>query len=207
MATKTCKLVCIAGPIGVGKTTCAESLSRLFGAKRITENLTANRHLKVFYQDMAGYALRTQMDFLLARSRQLAMLGAHFGPGDIVVADYHFAKERIFAELLLKPYELAVYNDNYESVAKDIPKADAVVYLKAPPATLLANIHKRGRPYEQSIDPAYLERVANAYEKCFADFDESPIVVVDAGGKDFAHGSAAVAEIAGRVTKIIGGES
>jgi len=203
MATKNYKLVCITGPIGVGKTTCAESLSRALGARRVTENLAANRYLKAFYQDMERYALATQTDFLLSRSRQLAMLASHAQPGTVFVADYHFAKERIFAQLLLKEYELAIYNDNYETAAEHVPAADAVVYLKASPATLLDNLRKRGRPYEQDISPAYVERVAEAYEEHFSRFDESPLVTVDADGKDFSMASPAVADIARRVTDII----
>lgn len=205
MGTRNYKLICITGPIGVGKTTCAESLARPLRARRVSENLAENTHLKAFYNNMEEYALRTQMEFLLGRSRQLATLGAQGEPGTVFVADFHFAKERIFAELVLKDHERAVYDENYASVAASVPKADAVVYLKAPGAALMANIRKRGRAYERNIDPAYVERVADAYEKAFGSFSESPLLTVSAEGQDFTRGSSAVADIAAWALDTIGG--
>lgn len=93
------RYISVEGPIGVGKTTLARRLRESFGAKLLLEDPEGCPFLPRFYQDPERYALPTQLHFLLARCRQQEQLSEEGVPAAGLVADYLFAKERIFAEL------------------------------------------------------------------------------------------------------------
>ena len=77
--------VAIEGVIGVGKTSLARLLQRIFEAETVLEIVEENPFLSSFYQDQAKYAFQTQIFFLLNRFRQMQVAdhgigGAGFGP-------------------------------------------------------------------------------------------------------------------------------
>jgi deoxyadenosine/deoxycytidine kinase len=96
-----------------------------------------------------------------------------------VVADYTFAKDRLFAKLTLDDAELALYENVYELIAPLVPQPDAIVYLRAAVDTLVHRIEARGRSFERDLTPAYLARLSDAYEAFFTGFDAAPVIVVD----------------------------
>ena len=70
---------------------------------------------------------------------------------------------------------------------KEIPKPDVYVYLFQDTKRLLENIEKRGRAYEQNIDPAYLEQIRQGYFRFFKQQNDFPILVIDTNNIDFVH--------------------
>ncbi len=114
-------------------------------------------------------AFRTQLFFLLSRHRQQRAALPHLATGGGVVADYIFAKDRLFAKLTLDTAaaELALYDALYDLVAPHVPRPAAVVYLKAALVTLLQRIAARARPFERDLIPDYLNRLATAYDAFF----------------------------------------
>ena len=77
------------------------------------------------------------------------------------------------------------YRDLYQAVAAILPPPDLVIYLRASVETLLHRIRQRGRPYEQQIDPAYVQRLNDLYETWFEHFTLCPILTVPADRLDF----------------------
>lgn len=172
-------LVAVEGPIGVGKTTLARRLADHLGAELLLEVVEENPFLHGFYQDIRGRAFPTQVFFLLSRHRQQKAVLGRLTAGQAVVADYMFAKDRLFASLTLDEAELALYEAVYDLIVPQVPRPDLIVYLRATLETLLRRIAARSRPFERALTPAYLDRLAAAYDAFFDRFDDAPVVTVD----------------------------
>jgi deoxyadenosine/deoxycytidine kinase len=175
------RLVVVEGPIGVGKTSLVRRLADSLGCASLLEDPDDNPFLERFYQDPRGAAFATQLHFLFQRSRQLEGLRQ----GDLfasrgLVADFLFAKDRLFAELTLDKHELALYDQVYSRLSMEAPRPDLVVYLQAPVSVLMQRIRRRDRRAEQTLDPDYLQRLADAYTEFFYHYDQSPLLIVNA---------------------------
>jgi deoxyadenosine/deoxycytidine kinase len=177
--------IAVEGPIGVGKSSLARLLAERVGAKLVLESVEDNPFLEKFYLDIRGYAFQTQLFFLLGRHRQQRELAQSELFNEAVVSDYLFDKDRIFAYLNLTEHELALYERVYAFLVKEVPKPDLVVYLQARTDVLLSRVRQRGRPFESSIDPAYLDSLANAYNRFFLHYDSTPLLIVNTERLDF----------------------
>ncbi|HID88866.1 MAG TPA: deoxynucleoside kinase [Anaerolineae bacterium] len=172
----------IEGVIGVGKTTLARLLQPRFDAELLLEVFEENPFLSDFYADRERYAFQTQIFFLLSRYRQQQRVQLNNRP---LIADYTFAKDRLFAHLNLQGDELEMYERVHRALAEKIILPDLIVYLRASPETLMARIAMRDRPYERGMDPAYIESVRQAYEDHFAQYDEVPVLAIETDELDF----------------------
>ncbi len=179
------RYICVEGPIGVGKTALAERLAERLRAKLVKELVEENPFLDKFYGDMRNYAFQTQLFFLLSRHKQQRDLLQPELFHDVVVSDYLFDKDRIFAHLNLSEHELALYDRIYKFVAEEIPKPDVVVYLQARVEVLLARIKQRARQFEAAIDPTYLAELADAYNHYFMHYEAAPLLIVNTERLDF----------------------
>ncbi len=179
--------IVIEGPIGVGKTTLANKLGFSFGSDLLLEDANENPFIEKFYDNPAAAALPTQLFFLLQRARQLNAMkqGDMFNP--VRVADYLIEKDRLFAELTLDADELDLYEQVYTSLTIDVPTPDLVVYLQAPVEVLLERIQKRGLKHERFIEAAYLQRLCDAYIQFFYQYNNAPLLIVNAADIDFAN--------------------
>ncbi len=187
------RYIAVEGPIGVGKTALAELLARRLQARLVLEGVGENPFLEKFYRDMRGYAFQTQLFFLLSRYRQLretfqtqmVVVGGALVPGQVVVSDYLFEKDRIFATLNLTDDELSLYYRVYDLVKQDVPQPDMVIYLQARVDILLARIKQRGRKFEENIDPEYLKNLSNFYNSFFLHYEAAPVLIVNTDRLDF----------------------
>ena len=178
------RFIVVEGPIGVGKTSLAERLAKRFSAELVLEHVEENPFLDQFYSSGGKIALPAQLFFLFQRTRQLELLNQADMFAPIRIADFHVAKDRLFANLNLNPDELELYNQIYDKLDVDIPQPDLVIYLQASVDALIARIAQRGNPYERSIDRDYLEQVADVYARFFYDYDETPLLIVNASTID-----------------------
>ena len=180
------RYIAVEGPIGVGKTSLAERLASGLGARLVQEQPDENPFLTSFYRDPKRHAMSAQLFFLLQRYQQQGELGQGdlFAPGGIV-ADYVFAKDRLFASLTLSNDELALYDRIYHMLRPRVATPDLVVYLQARTPVLLDRIRKRGRPSEKPIRAEYVEEVARAYAEFFFHYNDGPLLIVDASELDF----------------------
>jgi deoxyadenosine/deoxycytidine kinase len=178
--------IAIEGPIGVGKTELARRLGERLDALMVLEP-TDNPFLEAFYRDRRGSAFATQVWFLLARHGQQRDLRQGNLFHQVLVADYLFERDRIFAHLNLDDAELATYEQLFEVLARDVSRPDLVVYLQARVGTLLDRIGRRGRPIERRLSEAYLGEVVRAFDHFFFRYDDAPLLVVDTNEIDPAH--------------------
>ena len=129
------RYIAVEGPIGVGKTSLARRLADAFGCTLIEELADTNPFLGRFYEDPPRWSLQTQLAFLLTRYRQQRSLAAE--PRERgAVADYLFAKDRIFAEMNLQGDELGLYREVQGLLSEPVPAPDLVIYLEARPRTV-----------------------------------------------------------------------
>jgi deoxyguanosine kinase len=178
------RYIAIDGPIGAGKTTLANTLVERFGGRLITEPVDENPFLGSFYEDRRKYAFQTQLFFLLSRFQQQQQLFQQDLFNQVTVADYLFAKDRIFAALNLDANELALYEQVYTLLGGRTVKPDLVIYLQARQEVLLTRIRRRGRPIERNLDAAYLESLSKAYNDFFFHYDDAPLLVVNTSDVD-----------------------
>lgn len=171
--------IAVEGPIGVGKTTLSRMLSEQFNARLVLEEAEENPFLPDFYKDTRRYAFQTQVFFLLSRFRQQKELEQQDLFRQATVSDYIFAKDRIFAHLNLSPEEVDLYENLYRILDARIRKPDLVIFLQASVDALRERIKKRGILYEKSISGAYIERLCQAYNQFFFEYDDTPLLTVN----------------------------
>lgn len=178
------RFIAIEGPIGVGKTSLARRLAKSFDADLILEHSEDNPFLEQFYESGRKTALPAQLFFLFQRARQLEALKQTDLFSPVRIADFHILKDRLFAGLNLDQDELALYDQVYEKLDVDTAVPDLVIYLQASVDALMSRIAGRSIEYEQRMDRHYVEQVAEAYAKHFYDYDESPLLIVNASTID-----------------------
>jgi deoxyadenosine/deoxycytidine kinase len=168
----------IDGPIGVGKTTLVDLLTRRFEGVKVLEDVE-NPFLDKFYKDRPGAAFQTQLYFLLSRFKQQQETIQRELFQRLVVADYPFHKDRIFAYMNLSDDELLIYDKLYAMLEPQVPPADLVLYLEADVDTCIGRIRRRQRAYERHIAREYLVELIDAYNHFYHHYRRSPVLVVD----------------------------
>lgn len=197
--------VVVEGPIGVGKTTLANKLAVSFGSDLLLEGAEKNPFLEKFYEDPKAAALPTQLFFLLQRARQLKDMKQDDMFNPVRVADFLIEKDRLFAELTLDSDELELYEQVYTNLTIDVPSPDLVVYLQAPVETLLERIQKRGLKHERYIEAAYLQRLCDSYIQFFYQYNNAPLLIVNAADIDFANNEDDYQLLHQRITEVQSG--
>jgi len=156
--------IAIEGNIGAGKTTLTKMIGDDFNAKLVLERFADNPFLPKYYKDMERYAFPLEMSFLADRYQQLSDDLAQFDLfKSFIVSDYYIFKSLIFAQVSLSKEEYKLYRRIFDVMYKEITKPDLYVYLHQSTESLLENIKKRGRDYEQNIQPQYLEQIHQGY--------------------------------------------
>jgi deoxyadenosine/deoxycytidine kinase len=178
--------IAVEGPIGVGKTSLVNLLAKRFRGTKILEDVD-NPFLAEFYKDKRGAAFRCQLFFLLSRYDQQRSISQRDLFTELILSDYSFPKDKIFAYLTLEDSELMIYNRLYEMLRESVPKPDLVIYLQASLDTLIKRVKKRGKAYEKSISQEYLKEISEAYSHYFYRYDETPLLVVNTNEIDFVN--------------------
>ncbi len=178
------RYIAVEGPIRVGKSTLAGIIAERLHAQRIAEP-DDNPFLRPFYDGERGAAFQAQFAFLVRRYEQLRSLDVGPKSRRIVVADYIFEKDKLFACLNLTDAELDTYNRYYNLFREQVPTPDLVIYLQATPEVLKKRLRKKGSPAETAISDDYLEEVVRAYEHFFFHYTASDLLIVDTSQIDF----------------------
>jgi deoxyadenosine/deoxycytidine kinase len=177
--------IAVEGPIGAGKTSLARRLAERLGAELLLEEPGENPFLARFYQDMARFALPTQLFFLFQRARQLEALAQPDMFGRATVSDFLLEKDPLFARITLSGDEMALYQKIYDAIRPRAPAPDLVVYLQAQPATLHERVRRRAAEYERGIGEDYLALLAEGYARFFYNYGAAPVLIVNSENLNF----------------------
>ncbi|MBT8295127.1 MAG: deoxynucleoside kinase, partial [Gramella sp.] len=181
-----CNYIAVEGNIGAGKTSFSTMVSEDFNAKLILERFKDNPFLPKFYEDKDRYAFSLEMSFLADRYQQLSDDLAQYDLfKDFVISDYDVFKSLIFAKITLHEDEYSLYHKLFHLMYKELVKPELYIYLYQNTDRLLENIKKRGRDYEQNIQPEYLIDINKSYLNFIKSQSNMKVQVIDISGLDF----------------------
>ena len=179
--------VAIEGTIGVGKTSLANLLSEKLSAKLVLEAFEDNPFLSDFYEDPERHAFQTQLWFLLQRYQQQQDLRQVDMFQNLVITDYMFVKDRLFASLNLNEKEMSLYDTVANMMERNVIQPDLVIFLQADTGTLMKNISKRGRDIEKNISEDYIDALNQVYNEYFFRYQDTPLVIINTNNIDFVN--------------------
>ena len=179
------RFIAVEGAIGAGKTSLVNLLEQQYGARVILEENDANPFIAKFYEDQETYSFQTQIFFLLSRYNQYMELAQRDLFNSVVVIDYLFQRDKIFAQLNLEDHEYRLYDQIFNLIGSKAPKPDLVIFLQASTEVLLQRVSKRGRDYEAFMDPDYLDSVNKAFNNFFFYYSDTPLLVINTNEIDF----------------------
>ena len=197
--------IAIEGPIGVGKTSLANMMAKELGARLVLEEFDENPFLPEFYKDPERFAFQTQLFFLLQRYRQQQELRQVDMFQNLLVTDYMFVKDRLFASLNLNEKEIQLYDTVANLLERNIIKPDLVIYLQADTETLMKNIDKRGRDMESEITYDYIDALGQVYTEYFFRYQETPLVIINTNNIDFVHNQDDLQEVINYIRQPVSG--
>jgi deoxyadenosine/deoxycytidine kinase len=173
------QFIVIEGLIGVGKTSLCRILQQERGARLVLEPCDDNPFLASFYADAERFAFPAQMFYLASRFSQQMNLKQGDLFSDLIVSDYLWEKDRLFAEQTLAGHEMALY-DRFSSLLQgSITPPEFVIFLDSPTDVVMSRIHKRAIDAEQVIEAEYLDQLRERYYALWNRYTASPVYVVD----------------------------
>ena len=188
--SRNIQFFCIAGNIGSGKSSLTLKLSEEFGWRAYYESVDDNPYLPDFYADMKRWAFHLQVYFLSKRFQTHKEIVAS---GDSVIQDRSIYEDaEIFAYNLhdigkMDDRDYENYRSLFYTMIDYLKPPDLMIYLKCSIDTLVKQIRRRGRSYEQSIPVEYLEQLNGHYERWIASYDLGPLLIIENDGLDFVH--------------------
>ena len=197
--------IAIEGPIGVGKTSLANMMCKELGARLVLEAFEENPFLPDFYKDPERYAFQTQLFFLLQRYRQQQELRQVDMFQNLLITDYMFVKDRLFASLNLSEKEMHLYDTVANLLERNIIKPDMVIYLQADTDTLMKNIAQRGREMETEITYEYIDALSQVYTEYFFRYQDTPLVIINTNNIDFVHNEDDLKEVINYIRQPVSG--
>ena len=195
------RFIAVEGAIGAGKTSLVNLLGENYGARLILEETESNPFISKFYEDKEAYSFQTQVFFLLSRYKQYMQLAQRDLFNSVVVIDYLFQRDKVFARLNLEDHEYNLYEQIFSLIDVKTPKPDLVIYLQASTEVLQERVAKRGRDYEAFIDPDYLDSVNKAFNNFFFYYSETPLLVINTNEIDFVEKKCDLDELIKKINK------
>jgi deoxyadenosine/deoxycytidine kinase len=182
------KFVAIAGNIGVGKSTLVSMLCNRLGWQPFFEPVGDNPYLADFYRDMHQWSFQSQIFFLTRRLRSHRQLLDHPTSAiqdRCVYEDAEVFAQNLFLQGLMDERDYLSYHELYRVLSEFLPPPDLVLYLRASVNTLQGRITRRGRDYERTITPEYLNQLNTLYETWIDNFSLCPVLTVPADALDY----------------------
>ncbi len=180
--------VAVAGNIGSGKTTLTGLLAKHFKWKPHFEDVENNPYLNSFYEDMQRWSFNLQVYFLNSRFRQVLEIrksGENVIQDRTIYEDAYIFAPNLHAMNLMSTRDFENYISLFELMSSFIQPPDLLIYLKASIPTLVSQIQKRGREYEESIRLDYLKLLNERYENWINNYKLGKLLFIDVDNLDF----------------------
>jgi deoxyadenosine/deoxycytidine kinase len=202
------KHIAIAGNIGAGKTTLTQMLAKHYKWQPHFEDVEHNPYLVDFYEDMPRWSFPLQIYFL--NNRLKSLLEIREGSASViqdrtVYEDAYIFAPNLYDMGLMTKRDYENYSSFFESLKKMVKAPDLLIYLKAGIPTLVDQIQKRGREYEENIRLDYLKRLNEFYNKWIDKYNDGPLLVIDADNLHFEENEEDFAEVVRRIDAQING--
>ena len=181
--------IAIAGNIGSGKTTLAGLLSKHYGWEAHYEDVDTNPYLNNFYEDMQRWSFNLQIYFLNSRFRQVVEIrekNKKVIQDRTIYEDAYIFAPNLHAMGLMSSRDFNNYSSLFELMSSLIDPPDLLIYLRASVPTLVSQIQKRGRDYENSIRLDYLKKLTERYEDWISGYDLGKLLVVNVDDLKFS---------------------
>jgi deoxyguanosine kinase len=180
------RYIVVEGNIGAGKTSLATILANVHNADLVLESFAENTFLPQFYAQPERFAFPLEMSFLAERYQQIHQAQQQMEiEGRKLVGDYIFEKSRLFADVNLKGAELDLFTRFFKMIEGGLRKPDLLIYLHKSTPTLLRNIERRGREYEQQIKADYLDQLSKRYIDYLNTLTNQRVLLIESDELDF----------------------
>ncbi len=200
--------IAIAGNIGSGKTTLAGLLSKHYGWEAHYEDVETNPYLNNFYEDMQRWSFNLQVYFLNSRFRQIVDIrksGKTVIQDRTIYEDAYIFAPNLHAMGLMSSRDFENYSSLFELMSSFIEPPDLLIYLKAGVPTLVNQIQKRGRDYENTIRLDYLKRLNERYNEWIDGYKHGKLLVIDVDNNKFFERPADLGEVIQKIDAEIHG--
>ncbi len=183
------KHIAIAGNIGAGKTTLTKLLAKQYGWTPQFEDVENNPYLNDFYEDMVRWSFNLQIFFLNSRFSQIINLQKE---NEVTIQDRSIYEDAyIFAPNLhemglMTNRDFKNYMGLFDTLHSMVKPPDLMIYLRASIGTLVNQIQKRGREYEDNIRLDYLKRLNEFYENWVKTYSHGKLLIINVDELNFA---------------------
>lgn len=178
----------IAGNIGAGKTTLTKMLAKHYKWEAQLEDVVDNPYLDDFYNQMERWSFNLQVYFLNSRFRQISQIqtsGKDIIQDRTIYEDAHIFAPNLHAMGLMTNRDFENYSSLFELMESFVKGPDLLIYLRSSIPNLVAQIHKRGRDYENTISIDYLSRLNERYEAWITKYNKGNLLIIDVDNLDF----------------------
>jgi len=182
--------IAVAGNIGAGKTTLTQYLAKHYRWEPHFEDVVDNPYLDDFYHQMERWSFNLQIYFLNSRFRQIMQFrqsGKNIIQDRTIYEDAHIFAPNLHAMGLMTNRDFDNYSSLFELMENFVGAPDLLIYLRSSIPNLVAQIHKRGRDYENTISIDYLSRLNERYEAWITQYNKGKLLIVDVDPIDFVN--------------------
>ena len=180
--------IAVAGNIGAGKTTLSELLAKHYKWTAHYEDVDENPYLNDFYNDMQRWSFNLQIYFLNSRFKQIIEIRK--SEKTIIQDRTIYEDAEIFAPNLhsmglMSTRDFTNYKALFDLMVSLIEPPDLLIYLRAGVPTLVNQIQKRGREYENAIRLDYLKQLNERYDAWISSYKMGKLLVINVNDLDF----------------------
>jgi len=200
--------IAVAGNIGSGKTTLTKLLSKHFKWQTDFDNADDNPYLTDFYEEMQRWSFNLQVYFLNTRfNKQLEIhqIGKSVIQDRTIYEDAYIFAPNLHAMGLMSTRDFENYFTLFSMLNSLIKAPDLLIYLRASVPTLVGQIQKRGRDYENSIRLDYLKRLNERYEAWISSYQMGKLLIIDVDKNNFSEKPEDLSDVISKVDAELNG--
>ncbi len=194
--------ITIAGNIGAGKTTLTRMLARYYGWEARYESVNFNPYLEDYYKDIPRWSFCLETYFLKERFKD--MLAISQSTHTIVQDRSLYEGVYVFVTNNYRRGDLSerdytTYMELFRNIQSLLTLPDVMIYLRKSVPQLIAQIQKRGRDYEQTMQIDYLQDLNERYEDFIFNQYKGNVLVIESDNLDFENNPEHFRQIINRI--------